>query len=51
MTAVEVLNAVESAGGSLALNGRHIKYVLPKRAAWLVSELKQHREGLIGLLR
>jgi hypothetical protein len=51
MTAAEVLNAVENVGGSLALNGGYIKYALPKRAAWLVPELRQNREELIGLLR
>jgi hypothetical protein len=51
MTAIEVLHAVEEAGGSLALNGGQIKYTIPKRAEWLVPELKQHREELIGLLR
>jgi hypothetical protein len=51
MTAVEVLHAVEKAGGSLALNGGQIKYTIPKRAAWLVAALKQNREELIGLLR
>ncbi len=51
MTAIEVLHAVEEAGGSLALNGGQIKYTIPKGAAWLVPELKQNREDLIGLLR
>ncbi len=51
MTAAEVLHAVERAGGSLALNGGQIKYTIPKSAVWLVSELKQHREALIGLLK
>jgi len=51
MTANEVLQAVEKVGGSLALNGNQIKYAIPRPAMWLVSELKQHREELIGLLR
>ena len=51
MTAIEVLHAVEKAGGSLALNGGQIKYTIPKRDVWLVTELKQNREDLIGLLR
>ena len=51
MTAIEVLQAVEKAGGSLALNGGQIKYTIPRRAAWLVPELKQNREDLKGLLR
>lgn len=51
MTATEVLRAVEKAGGSLALNGGQIKYAIPKPAVWLVTELRRHREELIGLLR
>jgi hypothetical protein len=51
MTAIEVLHAVERAGGSLTLSGGLIKYTIPKPAGWLVTELKQHREELIGLLR
>jgi hypothetical protein len=47
MKAIEVLHAVEKAGGSLALNGDQIKYTIPKRAAWLVPELKQNREVLM----
>ena len=51
MTAIEVLNAVEKVGGSLALNGNQIKYTVPRPAVWLVTQLKEHREELIGLLR
>jgi hypothetical protein len=51
MTAIEVLHAVEKAGGSLRLNGGQIKYTIPKPAVWLVTELKHHREELIGLLK
>jgi hypothetical protein len=50
MTATEILNAVEKAGGSLVLNGGQIKYAIPTRSAWLVPELKQNREELIELL-
>jgi hypothetical protein len=51
MTAIELMHAVQNAGGSLALNDDQIKYALPKWAAWLIFELKQNREELIGLLR
>lgn len=51
MTAIELLNAVEKVGGSLVLNGSQIKYAIPKRARWLISELKQNREELVRLLR
>jgi len=51
MTAIELVHAVEKAGGSLALKGEQIKYTIPKRAAWLVPELRQHREGIVTLLQ
>jgi hypothetical protein len=51
MNAPEVLEAVQNVGGSLVLNGSQIKYAIPKRAMWLISELKQNREELIGFLR
>ena len=51
MTAIEVLQAVEKAGGSVVLSGGQIKYKIPKQDVWLVPELKQNRKELIGLLR
>ena len=51
MTAVEVLHAVEKAGGALALDGSRIKYTIPKRATWLVPELRQQREEIVALLQ
>jgi hypothetical protein len=51
MNAPEVLEAVQNAGGSLTISGERIRYALPDSALWLVTELKQHREELIGLLR
>ena len=51
MTATELVHAVEKVGGALALNGKQIKYTIPKRAAWLVPELRQHREGIVRLLQ
>jgi hypothetical protein len=51
MNAPEVLEAVQNAGGSLTISGGRIRYALPDSALWLVTELKQHREELIGLLR
>jgi hypothetical protein len=51
MNAPEVLEAVQNVGGSLTLHGERIRYALPDSAQWLVTELKQHREELIGLLR
>jgi hypothetical protein len=51
MNAPDVLEAVQNAGGSLTISGERIRYALPDSALWLVTELKQHREELIGLLR
>jgi hypothetical protein len=51
MNAPEILEAVHNAGGSLTLNGQRIQYALPDSAAWLITELKQNREELIGLLK
>lgn len=51
MTAIEVLHAVEKAGGSLALSGVQIKYKIPKPVAWLVPELRRQREKIVELLR
>jgi hypothetical protein len=51
MNAPEVLEAVQIAGGSLTLIGERIQYALPDSAVWLVPELKQNREELVGLLR
>ncbi|MGA2687160.1 MAG: hypothetical protein ABSE85_03725 [Candidatus Korobacteraceae bacterium] len=51
MTAIEVLHAVEQAGGSVVLNGEHIKYAIPKPAAWLVVELRQQRDKIVPLLQ
>jgi len=51
MNAPELLEAVQNVGGSLTLTGERIRYALPDSALWLVTELKQHREELIGLLK
>jgi hypothetical protein len=51
MTAIEVLRAVEKAGGSLALNRGRIKYSIPRPATWLVSELRQQRGEIVALLQ
>jgi hypothetical protein len=50
MTAIELMRAVEKAGGALEVKGDQIKYTIPKRDIWLVRELKQNREELIELL-
>src|SRR6266705_1457504 len=51
MNVPELLEAVQDAGGSLVLMGERIQYALPDFAVWLVPELKQNRDELIGLLR
>ena len=51
MNAPEVLVAVQNAGGALTLSGERIQYALPDSAVWLVPELQQNREELVGLLR
>ena len=51
MNAPEILEAVQSVGGSLRLSGERIQYALPDSAMWLVTELQQHREALIELLK
>jgi hypothetical protein len=51
MNAPELLETVQNLGGLLTLSGERIQYTLPNSAAWLVSELKEHRKELIGLLR
>jgi hypothetical protein len=51
MKAPEVLEAVQSAGGTLTLKDQRIQYVVPESAVWLVSEIKEHREELVAMLR
>ena len=51
MTAIEVLDALEKAGGSLVLNGGKIKYTIPKRVEWLVPEIRKQREEIVALLQ
>jgi len=51
MPALEILDVVHKAGGSLMLTGEKIKYAIPKASAWLVSELWNQREDVSELLR
>jgi hypothetical protein len=51
MNAPELLEAVQNLGGSLTLSGERIQYAIPDSELWLVHELQQHRQELIGLLR
>src|ERR1700723_1182347 len=51
MTAPEVLEVVQSIGGSLRLSGMKLQYELPDSELWLVTELEQNRKELIELLK
>ena len=51
MTAPEILEVVQSIGGSLRLSGMKIQYELPDSADWLLTELEQNRNELIELLK
>jgi len=51
MTAIEVLDVLAEAGGSLALNDGRIKYTIPKRVEWLVPEIRKQREEIVALLQ
>jgi len=51
MTPIEVLHAVEKAGGSVALLGGQIRYIPPKPSEWLIPELRQQRAEMIALLQ
>jgi hypothetical protein len=50
LKAPEVLEAVQSAGGSLVVRGERIGYVLPDSATWLIREIVNHKKALIELL-
>jgi hypothetical protein len=50
VTAMQVVRAVENVGGVLVLSGGRIKYSIPKSAAWLLGEVIDKREEIIGLL-
>jgi hypothetical protein len=50
MNALKVVRAIENLGGALVLSCGRIKYSIPRSAAWLLPEVKQKREAIIGLL-
>jgi len=51
VTAPELIQTIEAAGGVLTLTGDRIRYKLPEEAAPLVEILRKHREEVIRVLR
>jgi hypothetical protein len=51
MTAPQVIQEIEAAGGVLALKGDKITYDIPKAARPLVDVLRQHRDEVLQTLR
>jgi hypothetical protein len=50
MTAVEVIDAVESAGGWLWLEGESCRYKMPRKAEHLLPDLRAHRKQIYRVL-
>jgi len=50
MTAAQIIDVVESAGGRLWLDGEICRYKIPRKAKHLLSELRAHREEICRLL-
>src|ERR1039458_6196339 len=51
MTAPELIERIEAAGGVLTLRGDRIRYELPEDATSMVEVLRQHRTDVIRVLR
>jgi hypothetical protein len=51
VTAPQIIQQIEAAGGVLTLNGDHIRYDVPKEARALVDILREHREEVVRLLQ
>lgn len=51
MTAPELIQTIEAAGGVLTLRGDRIRYELPEDAAPMIEALRQHRDDVFGVLR
>ena len=51
MTASEIVQQIEAAGGVLILAGDRIRYELPEQAAPLVDVLRQYRDEVVQTLR
>jgi hypothetical protein len=46
-----VVERIEGAGGTLAVNGKRIRVRLPEDVAHLVEELRAHKVEVLSLLR
>jgi hypothetical protein len=51
VTAPQIIQEIETAGGILALKGDRIAYDMPKSARGLVDVLRLHREEVLQVLR
>jgi hypothetical protein len=51
VTAPQIIQEVEAAGGVLKLDGDRIRYDLPRKASALVEILRQHRNEVLQVLR
>jgi hypothetical protein len=51
MNALDLVQAVEAAGGVLTLRGERVRYGLPEEAATLVEHLRKHKEEVATILR
>jgi hypothetical protein len=51
MTAPELIQTIEAAGGVLTLKGDRIRYELPEDAAPMVERLRQYRDEVLDVLR
>ena len=51
MTAIELVEAVEKAGGSLRLKGDRLQYELPREAVQLLPKLRDKRNEVMSLLQ
>ena len=51
MTAPELIQTIEAAGGVLTLKGDRIRYELPEDAASMIDMLRQYRDEVLGVLR
>ncbi len=50
MTAAKIIEAIESVGGRIWLDGASCRYKIPREAEHLLPELRAHREEVCRLL-
>ena len=50
MTVAKIIDAIESVGGRLWLEGESCRYKIPREAEHLLPELRAHREEVCQLL-